>query len=201
MMKKKTTKVRAASRAKAVKGKAAAVRPPSRASGQKAGSKSRAAVSVPVVAAVPKIRIPRQYRSIYEALVRLRERMTRQINFLATDNLTRTQDDTEVDFRSKEQGTDNFDRDFALTRVSRDQDLIFEIDEALNRIRIGTYGKCENCGRAIERARLASLPYSRMCIRCQATTETSGKQRRNSESGTIYAAPDKISGEADAEDE
>ena len=76
-------------------------------------------------------------RELREKLVRLRERITGQINFLAADNLSRTQKDAEVDFRSEEQGTDNFDRDFALNRVSLEQDIVFEIDEALNRIKIG----------------------------------------------------------------
>lgn len=54
--------------------------------------------------------------------------------FLATDNLSRSDKDNDVSYRSEEQGTDNFDRDFALNRVSLDQDIIFEIDEALNRL-------------------------------------------------------------------
>lgn len=196
MMKNKIKNVRAGSKAKKARGNPAA-----RARAKKRQVKARPVKSIPVVAAVPKVRIPKQYRALYEALGRLRERVAKQINFLATDNLTRTQDDTEVDFRSKEQGTDNFDRDFALTRVSRDQDLILEIDEALNRIRIGTYGKCENCARLIERSRLSTLPYSRMCIRCQSKTESGGKFRRSFESGTIYSNPEKISVEADNEDE
>ncbi|MDO9542004.1 MAG: TraR/DksA family transcriptional regulator, partial [Kiritimatiellia bacterium] len=102
-------------------------------------------------------------RELREKLLRLRERITGQINFLAADNLSRTPKDAEVDFRSEEQGTDNFDRDFALNRVSLEQDIVFEIDEALNRIRIGTFGACESCGGPIEKARIIALPYSRMC--------------------------------------
>ncbi len=93
-------------------------------------------------------------RDFREKLLRLRERITGQIDFLATDNLKRVKDDNDVSFRAEEQGTDNFDRDFALNRVSSEQDVVFEIDEALNRIQVGTYGMCEQCGGVVEKARL-----------------------------------------------
>jgi len=125
-------------------------------------------------------------REMREKLVRLRERITGQINFLAADNLSRTQKDAEVDFRSEEQGTDNFDRDFALNRVSLEQDIVFEIDEALNRIKIGTYGICESCGEPIEKARIVSLPHSRMCIGCQSKLEKGRKKFRSFETAVLF---------------
>lgn len=170
--------------------------------GAKAGAVNRKpAPAVPVLAAAPKVRVPKKYRRVYETLVRLRERVARQISFLATDNLTRSQDDTEVDFRSKEQGTDNFDRDFALNCVSRDQDIIFEIDEALNRIQIKTFGKCESCSRPIEMARLASLPYARMCIACKAKMESGIKGKRLLDAGALYHNSDKAAADAGDEEE
>jgi RNA polymerase-binding transcription factor DksA len=159
------------------------------------------AATAAVVPPLPKIRIPEKYRRLYENLMRLRERLTKQIDFLTADNLTRSQQDTEVDFRSKEQGTDNFDRDFALNCVSRDQDAIFEIDEALNRIQLGTYGKCESCGHSIEAARLASLPYSRLCIACKSKLETDPRAKRTAESGSLYHIIEKSAAEPGGGDE
>jgi len=140
-------------------------------------------------------------RELREKLVRLRERLTGQINFLAADNLSRTQKDAEVDFRSEEQGTDNFDRDFALNRVSLEQDIVFEIDEALNRIKIGTYGACESCGGPIEKARMAALPYSRMCVGCQAKLETGRKKFRSFETAALFPNADKAVPEMTSEEE
>lgn len=141
-------------------------------------------------------------KEMRERLLRLRDRITGQINFLATDNLNRKQDDAEVDFRSEEQGTDNFDRDFALNRVSLDQDTIFEIDEAINKIQIGAYGLCENCAKAIEKARLKALPYSRMCVACQSKAEAGRKRFRPFDSSaTLFPTGDKAAAEAAAEDE
>ena len=45
-------------------------------------------------------------------------------------------------------GTDNFDRDFALSLLSSDQDAVYEIEEALKRIEKKTYGICELTGKA-----------------------------------------------------
>lgn len=140
-------------------------------------------------------------RELREKLVRLRERITGQINFLATDNLSRTPKDAEVDFRSEEQGTDNFDRDFALNRVSLEQDIVFEIDEALNRIKIGMYGACESCGGPIEKARMATLPYSRMCVGCQSKLETGRKKFRSFETAALFPNADKAVPEMASEEE
>lgn len=140
-------------------------------------------------------------RELREKLVRLRERITGQINFLAADNLSRTQKDAEVDFRSEEQGTDNFDRDFALNRVSLEQDIVFEIDEALNRIQIGTYGACESCGGPIEKARIVALPYSRMCVGCQSKLETGRKKFRSFETAALFPNADKTVPESASEEE
>ncbi|MBI2438289.1 MAG: TraR/DksA C4-type zinc finger protein [Lentisphaerae bacterium] len=140
-------------------------------------------------------------RELHEKLMRLRERFTGQINFLATDNLSRTPKDIEVDFRSEEQGTDNFDRDSALNRVSLEQDIIFEIDEALNRIKLGTFGLCIACNGPIEKARLDALPYSRMCIECQSHSEAGRKKVRTFETAALFPNADKALPEVAAEED
>lgn len=42
----------------------------------------------------------------------------------------------------------------------------YEIREALDRIREGTFGTCASCGEWITRNRLQVVPYARECIRC-----------------------------------
>lgn len=48
------------------------------------------------------------------------------------------------------------------------------IDDALERMRDGTYGQCEVCEGKIPLARLNALPYAKTCIECQRAAETSG---------------------------
>lgn len=78
-----------------------------------------------------------------------------------------------------ELGTDAYEQDFALRFVENDQEVLDEIDAALERIEEGTYGICESCrqaGRApsksqIPKTRLKAIPYARNCIECERKRE------------------------------
>ena len=87
-------------------------------------------------------------------------------------------------------GTDNFDRDFALSLLSSDQDAIYEIEEALKRIERKTFGICELTGKAIPKARLEAIPWARFTVQAQAQLEREGalRQRRLGQLGTVDSA-------------
>ena len=87
-------------------------------------------------------------------------------------------------------GTDNFDRDFALSLLSSDQDAVYEIEEALKRIEKKTYGVCELTGKTIPRARLEAIPWTRFTVEAQAQLEREGalRSRRIGQLGTIDSA-------------
>ncbi len=74
-------------------------------------------------------------------------------------------------------GTDNFDRDFALSLLSSDQDAVYEIEEALKRIEKKTYGVCELTGKSIPKARLEAIPWTRFTVEAQAQLEREGALR------------------------
>ncbi len=73
--------------------------------------------------------------------------------------------------RTGEEGTDVFDRQFALNLASSEQEAIHDIDDAIRRIDEGTYGVCEDCGCVIGKARLKALPFVRSCMQCQSEKE------------------------------
>ena len=109
-------------------------------------------------------------------LQKLRDRVVDEINFLAGDNLNRSQRESSGDlssysFHMADHGTDNFDREFALNLVSSEQDALYEIDDALRRIEMGVYGACEHCGAMIAKPRLKVQPFAKMCIKCQSEAE------------------------------
>jgi DnaK suppressor protein len=117
--------------------------------------------------AIVKNRMPAKERTEFrEMLLRLRERLTTQIESLKGDSLTR-----EDAVNSEEDGTDAFERQLALTLASSEHDSVFEIDEALQRIANATYGVCEQCGQLIEKPRLKALPFVRLCITCKSKSE------------------------------
>jgi DnaK suppressor protein len=76
-------------------------------------------------------------------------------------------------------GTDSFNRDISLAQATNEQRIVFQIDEALERIKEGIYGICPSCEKPIKKARLKAVPYARLCIQCkskeEARPETSGR--------------------------
>ncbi len=46
------------------------------------------------------------------------------------------------------------------------QALLGKIQKALFHLKKGDYGKCENCGKMIEMARLEAMPTATLCIAC-----------------------------------
>jgi DnaK suppressor protein len=54
------------------------------------------------------------------------------------------------------------------------EDIVGEIDSALERIAAGTYGTCARCGAAISEERLEALPYATLCLECRRREERGG---------------------------
>ena len=117
-------------------------------------------------------------------LLELREQLTKQMNGLAQES---AQEMAGYSLHMADSGTDNFDRDFALSLLSSDQDAVFEIEEALKRIERKTYGVCELTGKNIPKARLEAIPWTRFTVEAQAQLEREGalKSRRLGALGTI----------------
>jgi RNA polymerase-binding protein DksA len=61
-------------------------------------------------------------------------------------------------------GTDNYQQEFSLGLMDSERRLVNEIDEALHRIEIGTYGICEGTGKPIAKARLEAQPWARYSV-------------------------------------
>lgn len=70
-----------------------------------------------------------------------------------------------------EVGTDNFERETALSIASSESAWLTEINDALHRIDNGIYGLCEDCQEPIAKKRLEAFPSARYCIECQSKRE------------------------------
>src|SRR6266481_2902391 len=98
-------------------------------------------------------------------------------------------------------GSDAYDRDFALSLLSQEQDALYEIDEALKRIDLGTYGKCEMSGKPILRARLEAIPFARFTVECQSQLEKQSKASRVRQSVTsLFGLTDEEARDGDEEE-
>lgn len=125
-----------------------------------------------------------EWQKYYRNLLDLRERLLNQMSGLAKES---AEEMASYSLHMADSGTDNFDRDFALSLLSSDQDAIYEIEEAIRRIEKGTYGVCELTGKQIPKARLDAIPWTRFTVEAQAQLEREGalKSRKLGTLGTV----------------
>ena len=87
-----------------------------------------------------------------EKLLQLRDAMVDSMAGVAQDTLRSRAEGSEASafgMHQADAGSDAYDRDFALSLLSQEQDALYEIDQALKRIELGTYGVCEMSGKQI----------------------------------------------------
>ena len=63
-------------------------------------------------------------------------------------------------------GSDNFEQEQTLAFIQSDNETLALIEEALARIKDGSYGICESCGNPIPKVRLNVLPFTANCVHC-----------------------------------
>lgn len=73
-------------------------------------------------------------------------------------------------------GSETFERGKDIGLWDNTQRLLAQVDQALEKLEIGTYGICDRCGQKIAPARLETLPWATLCHHCQETKE--GQERR-----------------------
>jgi len=120
--------------------------------------------------------VPRKYQKYYSLLMELRAHVREGLNLHTEETLKRSSKDDAGDLSSYSQhmadaGTDTFDRDFALSMVSNEQEALTEIEAAIDRIYKGTYGICEMTGKPIREERLLAVPFTRYSMKTQAQLE------------------------------
>jgi DnaK suppressor protein len=125
--------------------------------------------------APPQGRVPRKWKDHYRRLSQMRDSLINRQNDLVKDA---TEEQPAFSLHMADAGTDSFDRDFALSRISSEQDAVYEIDEAMMRVRRGTYGICELTGKPIERHRLEAIPWTRFSADAEKLLEKEGQIRR-----------------------
>jgi RNA polymerase-binding transcription factor DksA len=139
-----------------------------------------------------------------ERLLHLRDGMLDSMTGVAKDSLRSRAEGSEASafgMHQADAGSDAYDRDFALSLLSQEQDALYEIDEALKRIDNGTYGVCEMSGKNIPHARLEAIPFARFTVECQSQLEKQNKVMRARVPVTsLFGLTDEEGGESDEEE-
>ena len=63
------------------------------------------------------------------------------------------------------------DGELEMLVAEEDARELKQIEDAIARIRAGHYGMCEQCGRAIKKARLKAIPFTTLCVSCKEEEE------------------------------
>jgi DnaK suppressor protein len=139
-----------------------------------------------------------------EKLLNLRDAMVDSMAGVAKDNLRSRAEGSEASafgMHQADAGSDAYDRDFALSLLSQEQDALYEIDQALKRIELGTYGICEMSGKPISHARLEAIPFARFTVECQSQLEKQNKASRVRQSVTsLFGLTEEDGAEAEEEE-
>ncbi len=116
-----------------------------------------------------------------ELLLKKREEISEQIDSRRTDRSTTSKeasgDLSSYSYHMADQGSDANEREKDFMYSSKGSRLIYHIDQALRRIENGEYGKCQNCGGEIKKARLEAVPHARLCIECKENEEIQSGRR------------------------
>jgi len=105
-----------------------------------------------------------------DLLLNLRARLRGDVNAMAENSLRRNGNNSgelsSMPIHMADIGSDNFDQDFTLSLMEHDGDKLGLIEQALERIEAGAYGRCEECSAIIPKARLNALPFTTYCVHC-----------------------------------
>jgi RNA polymerase-binding protein DksA len=135
--------------------------------------------------------IPTRWHKPYRILTGLRNAILNR----QRDRLNQAAEEVTLPQRNMgDVGTDEFDRDLALSMASSEQELIYEIDQAIDRINKGTYGVCEATGKPIPPQRLAAIPWARFSAEAESQLEREGQVQR-AHLGQLEEVPKVTAGE------
>jgi DnaK suppressor protein len=73
-------------------------------------------------------------------------------------------DDPTVDLADK--AANSYTKEFLFGQTNTDRSLLQLIDEALVRVKNGTYGVCIECEEELQQKRLEAVPWARYCVSC-----------------------------------
>jgi len=121
-----------------------------------------------------------QLKEFRELLLELRAKFAEEIRALARE-VSRNPREASGDLSSRpihmaDISSDTYERELSISIVSSEQQVLYQIEEALKRIDDGTYGMCQQCGTPITLSRLKAVPYTSLCIACQRVKEQKNKQ-------------------------
>ena len=70
-----------------------------------------------------------------------------------------------------DKAANSYTKEFLFSQSNNERQLLGQVEEALGRIREGSFGECANCGDDMNPKRLEAVPWAKYCIECQEKME------------------------------
>jgi RNA polymerase-binding protein DksA len=77
--------------------------------------------------------------------------------------------------KREEEATETLELEKRLALENRVRQEMAKVEHALDKIKKGTYGLCDNCGKSINPERLEALPQAALCLDCKASLAKNAK--------------------------
>jgi RNA polymerase-binding protein DksA len=135
------------------------------------------AVEESAAPAGPKVKMGKPELKFFESLLNeKKETLIQELGYLEDNTMRLNSKEGAGDLSSHayhlaDHATETQDREQAFHMASREGKYLFYIEEALDRVRNGTFGVCKKCGKLIPKARLEAVPTAKMCIECKTKQE------------------------------
>lgn len=118
-----------------------------------------------------------------ERLLEMKENILREIEASFREGRELGKDDG---MDTYDLATEERDREINMILNDREREKLNAIEGAMERIEDGSYGMCENCESEIAEGRLEAMPFTRLCVSCQAEREKEEKLMRRAEADRFH---------------
>ena len=121
-----------------------------------------------------------QIKLFRQLLIAERTKLADEIKSIAHDASTSPRDASgdlsAYTIHMADMAADTYERELSMNIVSSEQEILYQIDDALKRLDDGSFGICQQCNQTITMSRLRAVPYASLCIDCQRSKERKNKR-------------------------
>ena len=121
-----------------------------------------------------------QAKQFRQLLITERAKLAEEIKSIARDASTSPReasgDLSAYTVHMADMAADTYERELSMNIASSEQEILYQIDDALKRLDDGSFGTCQQCSGPISMSRLKAVPYASLCINCQRAKEQKNKR-------------------------
>jgi len=113
-----------------------------------------------------------ELKDIQRLLLAKRNEILGSVSHMENETLKKTRSDlSNMPIHPADVGSDNYEMENIVELMGSERKILLEIDDALRRIKEGTYSICEGNGEYISKERLRAIPWARYCVACASLME------------------------------